>query len=124
MSENPWANNPFISAFLLSAAAALMMFCGYFYFDGVPDSPKQLQVLLWRTIAGGLLWIAGCGAAARTRNASWRIGLLWGLLFVPGLLVLLRLTGGKNRQEIWQESNPQLVGKQLRRQHRDIKALY
>ena len=124
MNENPWHNYPIISASLLAASAALMMFCGYFYFDGVPDTPGQLHTLLWRTIAACLLWMLGCGLAARTRHAPWRTGLLCGLLFVPGLLLLLRLTGKKNRQEIWQESNPQLVGKQLRRQYRDVKALY
>lgn len=124
MKINIWHHYPFISAFVLAGAMVLLLFNGFYLLDGVPDQPAAVHKMLLKVSAGGVLWILGCGMASRTRNGSWIKGLLCGLLFIPGLLILVFTTGGQNRQEIWELANPTLAGKRDRRHYRNVKPLY
>lgn len=124
MNENPWNTYPFISAFVLTASASLFLLCGYYYFDGIPDSPARLVSLHLRTAGAVALWILGCALVSRTRHSTWKKGALYSLLFIPGLLILIFTTGGKTRQQLWEESNPELARRRLRHQYRPVKPLY
>lgn len=124
MKGNLWYAYPFLSAVVLAVSGVLFLFSGYYYFDGVPDSAPQLLELKLKTVAAAVLWVLGCGMVSRTRNDRWSKGFLCSLLFLPGLVLLIFTSGGKNRQEIWNEANPGLAGRQLRRQYRDVKPLY
>ncbi len=124
MKLNPWHQYPCISAFVLAAAMVLLLFNGFYIFDGIPDRPPAFHKLVLKATAGGVLWILGCGLASRTRNDTWIKGLLCGLFFLPGLLILIFISGGQNRQEIWEKANPTLAGRRVRRHNRDIKPLY
>ena len=124
MKINPWHQYPCISAFVLAGAMVLLLFSGFYIFDGIPDRPAAMTKLLMKAGAGGGLWILGCGLASRTRNDTWTKGLLCGLLFIPGLMLLIFITGGQNRHEIWEKANPTLAGKRDRRHYRDVKPLY
>lgn len=124
MKYNPWHQYPVISAFVLAAAAVLLLFSGFYLLDGIPDRPVALYKLKRKAVMGIIMWIVGCGIASRTRNDTWKRGFLCSLLFVPGLILLVLTTGKKNRHEIWEEANPKLAGKRDRRQYRDIKPLY
>jgi hypothetical protein len=124
MKGNLWNAYPIISAFVLAVSGVLFLFGGYYYFDGVPDTAAQLQAIRLRAAAAVFLWVLGCGMVSRTRNDQWKKGFLCSLLFLPGLVLLICITGRKNRQEIWNQAHPGLAGRQLRRQYRDIKPLY
>jgi cell division protein FtsW (lipid II flippase) len=124
MKGNLWYAYPIISAVVVAVSGVLFLFTGYYYFDGVPDTAAQLQSIRIRAMVAAVLWVSGCGMVSRTRNDQWRKGFLCSLLFLPGLLLLIFMTGGKNRQEIWNQANPGLAGRQLRRQYRDVKPLY
>ena len=124
MKHNFFAEYPVVSALLLAASIAILMLCGYFYVDGVPDTSAFLHTLHLRMVGAIGLWILGCGCTARTRHAPWRMGFLCSLFFLPGLLLLLWMTGKKDRHQVWQEANPQLVDKPIRRHYRNVKALY
>ena len=120
MRENHWNTYPVISALVLAASGVLFILNGFYWYEKVQSLEKTQMGIA----AASALWILGCALTSRTRHASWTKGILCGLLFLPGLIILILTTGGKSRQEIWQEANPQLVGRNLRRQYRDVKPLY
>lgn len=124
MKVNEWNSYPVIAAMILGTSGTLFLFTGFYFFDDVAETESSLLKLQLKLAAAIVLWVIGCGVTSRTRHASWTKGLLCGLFFVPGLIFLVLTTGGKSRQEIWQEANPELVGKNLRRQYRDVKPLY
>ncbi|MES2709191.1 MAG: hypothetical protein V4726_21525 [Verrucomicrobiota bacterium] len=124
MKENHWNTYPVIGAMTLGAAAAAMLFNGYYLLDDITDTPQAMLKFQVRLGLAAGLWVLGSGIVSRTRHSSWTRGLLCGLFFIPGLIFLVITTGRKTRQEIWQEANPGLVGKEVRRQYRDVKPLY
>ncbi|MDB6134313.1 MAG: hypothetical protein JWM59_2556 [Verrucomicrobiales bacterium] len=124
MKENFWNTYPVIAAMTLGAAGAALLLNGFYLLQGVAETSDELFKYQLRIGAALALWVAGCGMTSRTRHGSWTRGLLCGLLFIPGLVILLLTTGRKTRQEIWEEANPGLVGRAHRRQYRDVKPLY
>ena len=103
---DPCRKSPMHGASLLCLGAVLTVISCYFYFDDVADKPTAVQWLLALAGAGYLLWIAGSGLLARARFSSAWAGFFCGLLFVPGLIILLTVIPTRSRQEIWQEANP------------------
>lgn len=124
MKENFWNTYPVIAAMALGTAGAALLFNGFYLLDGIKHLPGDLFKYQLRLGAAFILWIVGCGMTSRTRHGSWTRGLLCGLLFIPGLLIVLLTTGHKTRQEIWDGANPGLAGRAHRRHYRDVKPLY
>jgi hypothetical protein len=122
--HNPYRKSPMLGGFLICLGAVLMVVCGYFYFDDVPDKPDGALTLLWLAGTGYVLWVAGSVQLARARFSSGWAGLLCGLLLVPGLIALLTVVPTRNRQQIWQEAHPGLSGRAQQRQYRNVKSLY
>lgn len=121
---NPYRKSPMLGGTLLCFGAVLIVVCGYFYFDGVADKPDEIQ---WMEILAGLgylLWVAGSVMVARARFSSAWAGLLCGLLFLPGLVILLTIVPTRSRQEIWQDANPGFSKRDQKRQYRNFKSLY
>jgi hypothetical protein len=125
MKENFWNTYPVLGALALAGAATALIFNGFYLYSAMHDAsaPSLLkyQIRIGAALVG---WIIGCGIVSRSRHGSWGRGILCGLFFIPGLLALIFTTGRKTRQEIWQEANPGLVGKEVRRQYRNVKPLY
>jgi hypothetical protein len=124
VKENFWHQNPFVSGFVVSGGVVLSVLSLFFLLDGVPDAAEKVTSLQLRIALGVLLWVLGCGMVSRTRFGSWTRGFICSLFLLPGLLYLIYSTGGHTRQEMWQQSNPDLARRQNRRQYRDIKPLY
>ena len=109
---------------LLCLGAVLIVICGYFFFDDVTDKPDEVELKLNLTGLGYLLWITGSILLARARFSSAWAGLFCGLLFLPGLFILLTIVPTRSRQEIWQEANPGFSKRDQKRQYRNFKSLY
>lgn len=124
MNKNFWHAYPIVSAGVLAASTVLFLLNGYQMFDGAPDSPSVLLKLQLRLALAGFLWILGCGLVSRTNQDTWTKGLLCSLLFLPGLLLLIFLTAGKNRHEVWLKTHPGLARGRSRRHYRHVKPLY
>lgn len=124
MKENFWNTYPVLGALTLAGSATALIFNGFYLYNALQNPEANLMRFQIR-IGGALVaWVIGCGIVSRTRHGSWIRGFICGLFFIPGLLALIFTTGRKTRQEIWQEANPGLVGKEVRRQYRDVKPLY
>lgn len=124
MKENFWNTYPVLGALTLAGAATALIFNGFYFYNALGNPEANLLRLQIRIGAALACWIIGCGMVSRSRHGSWARGLICGLFFIPGLLALIFTTGRKTRQEIWQEANPGLVGKEVRRQYRNVKPLY
>ncbi|MDB6133631.1 MAG: hypothetical protein JWM59_1874 [Verrucomicrobiales bacterium] len=121
MNSNFWHTYPVIAAMTLGASGASLLLNGFYLMEGVAGTPDQIFKYQLRIGAALVLWVVGCGMASRTRHGSWTRGLLCGLLFVPGLLIVLLTTGRRTRQELWQE---EMARREQKRQARNVKPRY
>ena len=121
---DPYRKSPMLGGSLLCLGAVLSLISGYFFFDDVLDKPSEVQWMLILAVLGYLLWITGSVLLARARFSSAWAGLFCGVLFVPGLLILLTFIPTRSRQEIWQEANPGFTKRDQKRQYRNFKSLY
>ena len=121
---NPYRKSPIPGATLICAGAVLMVMCGYFYFDDLPDRPDSLTFMAWLTGIGYACWVLGSTLLARARFSPLWAGFFCGLLLLPGLIALLTVVPNLNRQQIWQEANPGFSTRSQKRQYRNLKSLY
>ena len=121
---NPYRKSPMLGGSLICLGAVMMMMCGYFYFDELPDHPDSVRTMVWLTGLGYALWVLGSTLLARARFSPLWAGFFCGLLLVPGLIALLTVVPTLSRQQIWQEANPGFSNRSQKRQYRDVKSLY
>ena len=121
---DPHRKNPMLGGSLLCMGAVLVVISSYFFFDDVVDKPAAERLMLIRAGSGYLLWIIGSVLMAQARFSSALAGFICGLLFVPGLIILLTVIPTRNRLEIWQDANPGFTQRDQKRQYRDFKSLY
>ena len=121
---DPFRKSPMPGGTLICLGAVLMLICGFFYFDGVPDKPDAILVLQGLLGLGYLLWVAGSVSLAKARFSSAWAGLICGIFLVPGLIALLTVVPTRSRQEIWQEANPGFGVRAQNRQYRNFKSLH
>ncbi|MES2465892.1 MAG: hypothetical protein V4675_01210 [Verrucomicrobiota bacterium] len=110
--------HPGTAAFILSIAVVLI---GMNVFPLFPmgGDPVPLELSNWLKIGVGLiLWFAGMALMAQARYMPWVRGIWYGLLFLPGLILLLWRARHHTRRSAWESEE------ELRRRFRPMRRFY